>query len=45
MALFELRGITKAFGDHQVLRGVDLDIHKGDFLTIIGESGCGRAWS
>ncbi|MCB9659712.1 MAG: ABC transporter ATP-binding protein [Sandaracinaceae bacterium] len=41
--MFELRGITKAFGDHQVLRGVDLDIHKGDFLTIIGESGCGKS--
>ncbi|MBK6577379.1 MAG: ATP-binding cassette domain-containing protein [Sandaracinaceae bacterium] len=43
MALFELRGITKAFGAHQVLRGVDLDVHKGEFLTIIGESGCGKS--
>ncbi len=43
MALFELRGITKAFGDHQVLRGVDLDIHQGEFLTIIGESGSGKS--
>ncbi|MCA9535465.1 MAG: ATP-binding cassette domain-containing protein [Myxococcales bacterium] len=43
MALFELRGITKAFGDHQVLRGIDLDIHQGEFLTIIGESGCGKS--
>lgn len=43
MALFELRGITKAFGSHEVLRGIDLDIHQGEFLTIIGESGCGKS--
>ena len=43
MALFELRGIQKAFGEHEVLRGLDLDIRQGEFLTIIGESGCGKS--
>jgi phospholipid/cholesterol/gamma-HCH transport system ATP-binding protein len=43
VALFELRGIQKAFGEHEVLRGLDLDIRQGEFLTIIGESGCGKS--
>lgn len=43
MALFELRGITKRFGDTEVLRGLDLDIRRGEFLTICGESGCGKS--
>ncbi|MFK7989553.1 MAG: ABC transporter ATP-binding protein [Sandaracinaceae bacterium] len=43
MALFEIRGLEKRFGDERVLRGVDLDIHEGEFLTIIGRSGCGKS--
>ena len=43
MALFEIRGVKKAFGDNKVLNGIDLDIEHGDFLTIIGESGCGKS--
>lgn len=43
MALFEIRGLVKSFGDNHVLRGIDLDIHKGEVLTIIGESGSGKS--
>ena len=43
MALFEIRGLVKSFGDNHVLRGVDLDIHKGEVITIIGESGSGKS--
>jgi phospholipid/cholesterol/gamma-HCH transport system ATP-binding protein len=43
MALFELRGIKKSFGSQVVLDGVDLDIEKGSFTTIIGRSGCGKS--
>jgi phospholipid/cholesterol/gamma-HCH transport system ATP-binding protein len=43
MALFELRGIRKAFGTQVVLDGLDLDIRRGELLTIIGISGCGKS--
>lgn len=43
MALFEIRGLRKRFGDDVVLDGVDLDIHEGEHLTIIGKSGCGKS--
>ena len=43
MALFELRGLTKSFGDKHVLRGVDLTVDKGEFLTLIGPSASGKS--
>ena len=43
MALFELRGLRKAFGRHVVLDGLDLDILDGEVITIIGESGSGKS--
>jgi phospholipid/cholesterol/gamma-HCH transport system ATP-binding protein len=38
-----IRGIEKAFGVHQVLRGVDLDIERGKINIIIGGSGQGKS--
>jgi phospholipid/cholesterol/gamma-HCH transport system ATP-binding protein len=43
VALFEVRGVCKAFGRHVVLNGLDLDIFKGEVVTIIGESGSGKS--
>lgn len=43
MALFELRGLRKAFGRHVVLDALDLDILDGEVITIIGESGSGKS--
>lgn len=43
MPLFEIRGIKKSFGAQVVLDGVDLDIEKGSFTTIIGRSGSGKS--
>ena len=43
MALFEVRGVRKAFGRHVVLDGLDLDIFEGEVVTIIGESGSGKS--
>jgi len=43
MALFEVRGLTKAFGRNVVLSGLDLDIFAGEVVTIIGESGSGKS--
>ncbi len=43
MALFEVRGLRKAFGRQVVLNGLDLDIIDGEVITIIGESGSGKS--
>lgn len=41
--LIELRGISKAFGNTRVLDGVDLTIHHGEAIAIIGPSGTGKS--
>ncbi|WP_417592832.1 ABC transporter ATP-binding protein [Parasphingorhabdus sp.] len=45
--LIELRGITKVFGQgpnaFQALRGVDLDVDRGDFIAVMGPSGSGKS--
>jgi len=38
-----LRGVTKAFGDKQVLRGIDLDVGVGESVVVIGGSGTGKS--
>lgn len=37
------RGITKRFGDREVLRGIDLDAARGDVVSILGGSGSGKS--
>jgi phospholipid/cholesterol/gamma-HCH transport system ATP-binding protein len=41
--LIQLRGLRKAFGSQEVLRGVDLDVRQGETLVIIGASGGGKS--
>ena len=43
MALVELRSVVKRFGDHVVLRNVDLSVEKGEIIAIIGRSGSGKS--
>lgn len=38
-----LRGLTKSFGKKAVLRGIDLDLNKGESLVVIGGSGTGKS--
>ena len=40
--MIEVRDIRKAFGDLEVLRGVSLQIEKGEIVSIIGKSGAGK---
>jgi len=38
-----VEGLHKAFGEHRVLRGVDLEVRRGDLVAIVGGSGCGKS--
>ena len=40
--MIQLRNITKSFGTLEVLRGIDLDIQKGEVVSIVGPSGAGK---
>lgn len=40
--MIQLRNITKSFGNLQVLKGIDLDIHQGEIVSIVGASGAGK---
>ena len=37
-----VEGLHKAFGDHQVLTGIDLHVTRGEMVAIVGGSGCGK---
>ena len=39
----EIRGLMKSFGDLDVLKGVDLDLYKGENLVVLGKSGSGKS--
>lgn len=42
MSYFSIKGLTKNFGELGVLRGISLDLQKGEVLSIIGSSGSGK---
>ena len=42
-AVLEARGVRKAYGRHQVLRGVDLTVEPGQLVAMVGENGAGKS--
>ncbi len=43
MSSIELKQVSKAFGDTQVIHGVDIAIDDGEFVVFVGPSGCGKS--
>ncbi len=41
--LIEVKGLCKSFGDHEVLKGMDVTVRTGEVISIIGPSGCGKS--
>ena len=42
-AMIVIRGLEKSFGANKVLRGIDLDVHKGENVVVLGRSGTGKS--
>jgi polar amino acid transport system ATP-binding protein len=42
-SILELQRVTKSFGDLKVLRGIDLDVSRGEVVCVIGPSGSGKS--
>lgn len=41
--MIQLKNIHKRFGDTEILKGIDIDINKGEIIVIIGSSGTGKS--
>ena len=41
--ILTVRGLSKKFNKLEVLKGVDLEVYKGDVIAVIGPSGCGKS--
>ena len=41
-SILQLRQIRKSFDNTEVLKGIDLEVAQGEFITLLGASGCGK---
>ena len=38
-----IKDLHKSFGELEILRGIDLDVRKGEVVVLLGPSGCGKS--
>jgi multiple sugar transport system ATP-binding protein len=43
MTEIHLKNVRKAYGDLEVIHGIDLQVHSGEFCVFVGPSGCGKS--
>jgi multiple sugar transport system ATP-binding protein len=43
MASIQLKAVRKSYGAVEVIKGIDLEIRKGEFMVFVGPSGCGKS--
>jgi ABC-2 type transport system ATP-binding protein len=41
-AVVSIRGLRKRYGDHEAVRGIDLEIHRGEIFAFLGPNGAGK---
>jgi len=39
----QVRGLKVCYGSHEVIRGINFTVQKGEFVSVIGKSGCGKS--
>ena len=41
--VISIKDLSKSFGDHEVLRKIDIDVQSGEVICIVGSSGSGKS--
>ena len=41
--IIDIKHLSKSFGNHEVLKDIDFEVHTGDVISVIGASGSGKS--